>query len=458
MKRSKFAGVLILFVLGLPSATFALGDFPLENAGLNDLIPSETINLSHPRPLPVKEWTVMIYMNGKSNVEQFALRDMNRMEAAGSTGRLNVVVELGRMKGQEGDTNADGDWTGSRRYLVTKDSDPEHITSPVLMKKPVTDMGDYRQAADFVRWAKTNYPAKHYMFIIWDHGWGWIDPSPSSGFGGKKSISHDFATGHYFKTVELGKLLKKAGKVDVYASMACFMQMAEITYEIRDYADIIVGSEEIIQLPSFDFTGILKAMAARPGIDAEQAARILTGTFYSLYTSPEIAPELDKTKYGVQLSAIRSARLSEFVKLLNEWTRLVIAADDKTALRAAKLGVLRFEIGDDTTDPDKLISFYGDISDFAAIYAANLSPAGFMTPAVRKKSAQLINFVTRKLVISNVYYGKDRTGKKYSRTKGISIHIPGAPGSLIQYENTYRNLAFARHSNWPAFMRYLAEN
>src|SRR3989339_2075603 len=146
MKRSKFAGVLILFVLGLPSATFALGDFPLENAGLNDLIPSETINLSHPRPLPVKEWTVMIYMNGKSNVEQFALRDMNRMEAAGSTGRLNVVVELGRMKGQEGDTNADGDWTGSRRYLVTKDSDPEHITSPVLMKKPVTDMGDYRQA------------------------------------------------------------------------------------------------------------------------------------------------------------------------------------------------------------------------------------------------------------------------------------------------------------------------
>jgi hypothetical protein len=112
-----------------------------------------------------------------------------------------------------------------------------------------------------MQWAKANYPAKKTMLIIWDHGWGWLDPkAPEAShvdeqkeptLTGDKSISHDFTTGNYIRTNEMHKIFEKTGKVDLYASMACFMQMAEVSYQIKDYADVIVGAEEVVQLPSF---------------------------------------------------------------------------------------------------------------------------------------------------------------------------------------------------------------
>jgi hypothetical protein len=51
--------------------------------------------------------------------------------------------------------------------------------------------------------------------------------------------------------------------------------------------------------------------------------------------------------------------------------------------------------------------------------------------------------------------GKDRTGKEYSNTHGISIDIPGKPGNLIEFYPTYSKLDFAKASGWEKFMDYL---
>ena len=139
----------------------------------------------------------MIYMNGKSNLEPFALRDMNRLETVGSTEKVNIVVELGRSKGLENDTAAEGDWSGVRRYLVARDADMEKINSPVLRDIGASDMGDWREAAKFVRWAREAYPAKRFMLILWDHGWGWLDP-----------LKPDYAPHHH----RLAAALEAAGK------------------------------------------------------------------------------------------------------------------------------------------------------------------------------------------------------------------------------------------------------
>lgn len=68
-----------------------------------------------------KEWTVMVFINGKNDLELAGLYNVNQMEKIGSTSKMNIVVEQGRMKGQEGgDTDLDGDWTGARRMLIRK--------------------------------------------------------------------------------------------------------------------------------------------------------------------------------------------------------------------------------------------------------------------------------------------------------------------------------------------------
>lgn len=36
------------------------------------------------------EWTVMVFLNGKNNLEKSALRDVNEMEMAGSTDKVNI--------------------------------------------------------------------------------------------------------------------------------------------------------------------------------------------------------------------------------------------------------------------------------------------------------------------------------------------------------------------------------
>jgi len=401
-----------------------------------------------------KEWTVMLFMNGKSNVEPFAVRDMNRLETVGSSDKVNVVVELGRMSGQSNDTDADGNWTGSRRYLAVKDADAEKITSPVLMEIPEIDMGDWRRAADFVKWAKAQYPARRYLLIIWDHGWGWIDPKKGSDIIRAKSISHDFETGNYIKTSELADIFRSAGGVDVYASMACFMQMAEVAWEIRDYAGVIVGSEEVIQLPSFNFEGFLSALEADPSAGAEQAGIYMVDTFKELYARPDIEDGLNRAKYGVQLSAIRAGRLGALAGKLDEWTALVADMDDRKAVLAAKEGVLRMEIGDEITDPLKKISFYGDLSHFIELVGANASARG--ADGVRRKGAEIMRFIAGDLVIRNAFVGKDRTGKDYSNARGLAVHIPGEPGTLIEHENSYSDLLFAKSTSWGGFTEYLS--
>ncbi len=77
----------------------------------------------------VAEWTVMVYMNAKNDLDRYALSNINLMEQVGSTDRVKIAVALGRLAIHD---LSEGGWTGQRRYIIQKDSDPGHVTSPVL--------------------------------------------------------------------------------------------------------------------------------------------------------------------------------------------------------------------------------------------------------------------------------------------------------------------------------------
>ena len=405
---------------------------------------------------PLREWTVLVYMNGKSNIEPFALGDLNRFETVGSSEKVAIVAEIGRSKGLDNDTTADGDWAGVRRYYVTKDADLEHIASPLLADLGNPDMGDWRQAAAFLKWGKAAYPAKKYVFVIWDHGWGWLDPvKPGQGPDEGKSISHDFVTGNYIGTRQMGSIFKEAGKVDMYVSMACFMQMAEVAYEIKDGADVIVGAEEVIQLPGLNWESFLALLQANPAAGAEKAGVFMVDTFKEMYSRPEMLELLAQGGYGTQLSAIRGAKMRGLTAKIKNWYTLAMAAGDLTALAKAKTEVVRFEIGDPSTDPDKQIAFYGDLSHFVDLAARHADQSRPGASAAKEAGERLNKFIAEELVIKNASIGRDRTGKDFSAVKGLAINIPGRTGTLIEYYPTYEKLLFAQDSGWGVFTKYL---
>lgn len=417
-------------------------------------------NIKVPPAPKIKEWTVAIYLNGRNNVDYYAFHDVNRFEKVGSNGDINIVVELGRAPELNfpGNDTPEEKWEGVRRYYIIHDDNMNRINSPLIEDLGKVDMGKWQTAANFLKWAKAKYPAKRYMFIIWDHGWGWIDPvqENSNLAENSKSISHDFTTNNYIKTTELKNIFKYAGPVDVYASMACFMQMAEVAYEIKDYAKVIVGSEEVIQLPSFNFEDFFKMLKKYPYASPQDAGLFMTLTFKEMYQRPEYYQLLVDGKYGTQLSAIKGSKLDTFAEYIKNIGELITTVKHPEVLSKAKKDVLRFEVGELDTDPDKLISFYADIYHFLELidkYYPSKSDEWYRQYSLRWE--RLKKFIEKDLVIKNVYLHKDRTGKDFSNTHGISMHIPGKNGHLIDYYDTYTQLEFDKVTGWSKVIKFL---
>jgi hypothetical protein len=62
-------------------------------------------------PKAPAEWTIMVFSSAKNDLEKYLLMDLNEMELVGSNARVNIVAEVGRIKGYD---SSDGDWTGVR--------------------------------------------------------------------------------------------------------------------------------------------------------------------------------------------------------------------------------------------------------------------------------------------------------------------------------------------------------
>jgi len=398
-----------------------------------------------------KQWTVMVFLNAKNNLEMAGLYNVNQMEKIGSDANVNIVAELGRMSGQDGDTDLDGNWTGARRIYVQKDADEDHITSPVVSQVAQEDMGDYKRVVDFVQWAKKNYPARHYMLVLWDHGSGWLDPQQKT--NSRKGISFDDETNNYIRTRQIGDILREAGKVDVLAYDACLMQMGEVASEVKDYTDVIVGSEETVPGMGYPYAAFLDALAKNPAMSGADLGRTVVDAYNAFYSAG--------TPKAVQLSALRSDKLAGLAALAKDFAASAKTLNEPDAFKAARSGVIRYDIMGAKSDPDMTISFYGDLDQYAGLLASWLKGTDPNTAAVKAKAAALRDFIERQLVIANGAVGKNRAGHDMNESHGISVYLPPAEARIPQaklegiFEGKYTDFAFDGATGWHDYVTFL---
>jgi hypothetical protein len=122
-----------------------------------------------PKRASKADWTVMVFLNAKNNLESFSFLNFDQMATVGSTDRVNVLVEFGRP--QRNYVDLYGGWSKTLRYRVTKGMKPTEAKA--LDDLGAVNMGDGAALADFVTWCRDAYPAERYMLAIWDHGQGW---------------------------------------------------------------------------------------------------------------------------------------------------------------------------------------------------------------------------------------------------------------------------------------------
>ena len=357
----------------------------------------------------VKDWTVMVFINGKNDLASFAFSDVNEMEKIGSTDRVNVVAEVGHMKSEDphgGLILPDSvSWTGSRRLYITKDDNMRVIKS-IMFNVGSGDMGDWRRLVDFVIWAKLTFPAKHYALVVWNHG------------NGVRGISYDDVTNHNFTVAQLGRAMASIGKIDVYASDACLMQMAEVAYEIKDYAPVIVGGEEVVPGDGQDYMAFLAKLAVNPSATGEDVGVMMVDSFERYYKM---------TGTDVTLSAVRSEPLADLSDLLSRWVKAVVEAGDSAPVAKAYREVQRFETSD-----------YVDLYHFVQLVTKYSSAT-----EVGNLGQQLMTMIKSRVVIANA-----ASEPTYGNAHGLSIFFPGKQG----FAKGYGNLKMSKDGKWDEFV------
>ncbi|MBI5744554.1 MAG: hypothetical protein HY952_08400 [Elusimicrobia bacterium] len=404
---------IFFLLLALPAAAAAAGPGAWVEA-IAPAVPAPAVSA----PVPareVKDITVMVYLNARNDLERFGLADVNEMEQVGSTPGMNVVAELGRSAGYD---QSEGDWSGSRRYLVGVDADTGTITSPVLQSFPSADMGDWRHLAEFGKWAKANFPAKRYMLIVWNHGSGWEKLVPSYG---PRGISYDTDTGSHISPSELALALKEMGGVDVYASDACRMQTAEVAYELRRHAAVIVGSEEDEYSSGYYYPWFLGKLSDKTAASPEEAAAFAVEAFREFYAY------FDR---GATHSALRASALGELAGKLRAWSAAFMASGERDLARAAKKKAQTFRIRDSK-----------DLYDLVRVVTA-----GTASPEFAALGSELLAFMDDSLIVANA-----AVTAEYANARGLAAYAP-----VSVYNPAYAGGAWAEDSGWDEFARWYA--
>ena len=183
------------------------------------------------------KWTVLVYMNGANDLQQYSVLNMNQMERVASNPDVRFVVQWKQFPAQFNG----GTFNGTRRYLANSDFS-NNINSTLLQDMGTSiDMGSPQTLNDFISWGKANFPADHYCLIVWNHGNGWRRSITNVDF--TRAVSYDDETGNSIQIWDLNQALGSE-HFDLISWDASLMQMMEVAYEIKDNADFIIGSEE----------------------------------------------------------------------------------------------------------------------------------------------------------------------------------------------------------------------
>ena len=183
------------------------------------------------------KWTVLVYMNGANDLQQYSVLNMNQMERVASNPDVRFVVQWKQFPAQF----TGGTFNGTRRYLAASDFS-NNINSTLLQDMGTSiDMGSTQTLRDFITWGKANFPADHYCLVVWNHGNGWR--RSVSNVDLSRAVSYDDETGNSIQIWDLNQALGSE-HFDLISWDASLMQMLEVAYEIKDNADFIIGSEE----------------------------------------------------------------------------------------------------------------------------------------------------------------------------------------------------------------------
>ncbi len=398
-------------------------------------------------PTPKKKpWTVMVYMAGDNNLDPEGVQDLKEMKKVGSTDKLNIVAQFDRAAGHV-----------SRRYYLRKGG---IVTGDAVASLGEVNTGDPKNLTDFIQWSVKNYPADHYMLVLWNHGQGWDDTDiyadernrglrrlasgpirhalfntsvrrtleKASSDSIARAILLDDNAKDFLDNLEMKKVIAGAAKLlkrklDIFGMDACLMSMAEVGYQVSGSAAYTVGSEQTEPGEGWPYHTILAALAKKPAMAPRDLSKLIVDKYLASYSHA--------VEDGVTFAA---CDLSNAGALATAVSALATALKASLSDAVARQRIL--------TVRSKVQSYYVedniDLVDFCVLLAK--SGANAATVAACQK---VIKAVQSGYVIAQGY-----KGPSMKNSNGVAIYFPTRSVSPL-----YAGLDFSKKTGWDAFLK-----
>ena len=382
----------------------------------------------------VKDWTVLMYISGDNDLEPYAAKMMQQIEdKCGTTDNINVVAQLGRMdqeslkklydtQGREYEpTNIDGDWGGIRRYLVTQQDrgkdEESKILSKVIGKPTDKKMSNATALADFLVYGMKNYPSKHTMVVLADHGGGWLGAFTSDASASGHSIIKPDEIASAFKIAETAT----GKKPEVVDMVACLMATSEVAFEMKDRAKYLLASEEIGTTASFDYGPIVA------GIDqASQKGKSLSpkALAQSIVHHYDDDPDAFKTKSAVDLTKMG---------LVKDTFKALVDALKKSKIEPEKIAAAIEASQNFGITTQAIYPFYDQIRDLRGL-AENLTDSDLVSDKKVRLAAKAVVASVDCAVVDNLAHDYTRY-----EVKGDGMTLDGKEQftDIREYHGTY---------------------
>jgi hypothetical protein len=405
----------------------------------------------------VAKWTFMAYMAGFNNLSSFAQADLEEMRRVGSTDDVKIAVFQKRL-GQR----------TARHIIVGKEGENE-------IREDVgdADSGNPQTVIDFVRWAAQAAPAERYALVLWNHGSGWQPDDFDDLYGearreglnasrvtarelstlserqvglalftnsvkeviiqqtaGERAILSDDGTGHSLDTIELDRVLELAHehlgqKLDLLGMDACLMSTLEVSFQVRDYASHVVGSEELEPGDGWPYTAIMRRLSDDPDMEGQDLGRTVVDCYVESYSDL-------RDQWPVTQCALDVGYLDGFAASLDE------LATELHGAVGSELGATRV-----MQAQSRSAEFLGDLVDIKN-FCQNLR-AGQSEQGVKDAAQTVLDA----LEPGGLVVAEGHLGQGVEDCGGVTAYFPAPTDHMSPY---YSDLEFSKRYSWDDFL------
>ena len=235
------------------------------------------------------EWTVMFYFCGSDLESKHGYASDDLVEIAKTTypydllriengeptmrgiGKVNILIQTGgsrawhsKAAGIDVDTDTLQRWRYNYSVPQTERLTPGYQGYELMESLPLQSMAAPETLADFIRWSAQTCPAKKYALVLWDHGNGaktglFIDEL----FGNDEMYLYELKQALTNSCVHLEALV-----ID-----ACLMANIETAWSVRDAANWMIASEEVIPGEGTALSDWLQTLVSFPAMDGRTLGR-----------------------------------------------------------------------------------------------------------------------------------------------------------------------------------------